>query len=110
MVARFQVSTAGTFTLQDYFEPSDYMSADTFDLDIGSGGFSLLDPTVFVRPGVTRMGVTAGKNSKIYVLNALNLGGLDEGPGGKDASLQEIGLAGPVLGGMGSYPLEGGYI
>jgi iron transport multicopper oxidase len=94
----------------DYFEPSDYTSVDAVDLDLGSGGFSLLNPRVFVRPGVTRMGVVAGKNAKIYVLNALKLGGLDEGPGGTDAALQEIPLAGPVWGGMGSYPLEGGYI
>jgi iron transport multicopper oxidase len=110
VVARFDVNVGGIFSLKDYFEPFDYQHLDAADLDLGTTGFSLLDPTVFVRPGVTRMGVTAGKNSKIYVLNALNLGGLDQGPGGQDAALQEIRIAGPVWGGLGSYPREGGYI
>ncbi|KAK4944049.1 hypothetical protein LTR28_008324, partial [Elasticomyces elasticus] len=71
---------------------------------------SLLDPTVFSGTGVTRMALTAGKNGKIYVLNADNLGGYKQGTGGVDLILQTIVTSQAVFGGAGSYPLEGGYI
>jgi iron transport multicopper oxidase len=110
VVARFEVQSGGLFVLRNYFEPADYVNLDNLDLDIGSGGFSLLDPNTFHGTAAARMGVLAGKNSKIYVLNADNLGGFKQGTGGTDRALQEITLSGPVWGGTGSYPLEGGYI
>ncbi len=56
------------------------------------------------------MAVTAGKNGKIYIMNANNLGGYKLGPGGTDGILQTITTNEGVFGGGGSYPLEGGYI
>lgn len=43
-------------------------------------------------------------------MNANNLGGFKQAPGGVDNILQTIPAAGSVFGGAGSYPLEGGYI
>ena len=43
-------------------------------------------------------------------MNADNLGGFKLGPGGTDNAVQTIISPNAVLGGMGSYPLEGGYI
>jgi iron transport multicopper oxidase len=43
-------------------------------------------------------------------MNANNLGGFKQGPGGTDNVLQTIVANGAVFGGAGSYPLEGGYI
>ena len=54
---------------------------DAGDQDLGSSGLTLLDPSVFHGTGVARIAVTAGKNGKIYVLNADNLGGYKMGPG-----------------------------
>jgi iron transport multicopper oxidase len=110
VVARFEVSDTGTFALKNYFEPYDYINLDKLDLDIGTGGVSLLDPTVFKGTGVSRIGVVAGKNSKMYILNANNLGGFKQGSGGTDKVLQTISVGAPVWSGTGSYPLEGGYI
>jgi iron transport multicopper oxidase len=111
VVARFQVNSGGTFSLKDYFEPSNYKTfLDPADLDLGSSGFTILDPTTFVGNGVSRMGVIAGKNWRIYALNANNLGGFQQGAGNTDHVLDSILLSGPVWAGMGSYPLEGGYI
>jgi len=43
-------------------------------------------------------------------MNANNLGGFKQGPGGTDNILQTIIADGAVFGGSGSYPLEGGYL
>lgn len=83
---------------------------DAGDQDFGSGGIVLLDPTVFKGTGVDKMGVTAGKNGKIYILNANNLGGYKLGPGQTDNILQTIVTSAAVFGACGSYPLEGGFI
>lgn len=96
--------------MTDYFQPYDYQNLDGGDQDFGSGGIALLDPTVFYGTGVSKMAVTAGKNGKIYILNANNLGGYRNGPGGTDGVIQTIATNKAVFGGSGSYPLEGGYI
>lgn len=83
---------------------------DGGDQDFGSGGIALLDPTVFKGTGVSKIGVTAGKNGKIYILNANNLGGYRLGPGQTDGIIQTIETNKAVFGGSGSYPLEGGYL
>jgi iron transport multicopper oxidase len=83
---------------------------DAADRDIGASGVALLDPTVFKGTGVARIAVTIGKNGKAYILNADGLGGFKQGPGGTDGVLQTITASNAVFGGVGSYPLEGGYI
>ncbi|EDO03017.1 hypothetical protein SS1G_05494 [Sclerotinia sclerotiorum 1980 UF-70] len=103
VVGNFAVSTTGKITLSDYFEPYEYVSMDAGDRDLGSGGVALLDPTV--------------------ILNANNLGGFKQGPGGNaavifvcilvdnyagtDNILQTIIAQGSIFAGPGSYPLEG---
>ncbi|KAI4247917.1 MAG: hypothetical protein LQ352_006058 [Teloschistes flavicans] len=101
----------GKLSLQDYFEPYEYIGMDAGDRDLGSGGVALLDPTVFKGTnGVTRMAITIGKNGKAYVMNADNLGGFKLGSGATDNILQTIISPNAVFGGAGSYPLEGGYV
>lgn len=63
-------STTGSLSLTDYFQPYDYINMDAADQDFGSGGLVLLDPATFSGGGVNKVAVTAGKNGKIYVLNA----------------------------------------
>ncbi|KAL9597005.1 MAG: hypothetical protein Q9219_005431 [cf. Caloplaca sp. 3 TL-2023] len=109
-VANLAIS-GGKLSLQDYFEPYEYIGMDAGDRDLGSGGVSLLDPSVFKGTnGVSRIAVTAGKNGKAYTMNADNLGGFKLGPGATDNVLQTIITGNAVFGGIGSYPLEGGYI
>ncbi|KAF2446727.1 hypothetical protein P171DRAFT_238152 [Karstenula rhodostoma CBS 690.94] len=90
--------------LVDFFHPSDA------GRDIGSGGVSVLDPAVFKTSAVARIGVAAGRSAKMYVQDLDALGGYRTGANGSDAVLQTIHLPGEVFGGVGSYPLEGGYI
>ena len=104
------VTDGGKLAFGDYFQPYDYQNMDGGDQDFGSGGIALLDPTVFKGAGVNRIAVTSGKNGKIYVLNADNLGGYRLGPGATDGIIQTIKTDKAVFGGAGSYPAEGGYI
>lgn len=64
VVANFAVS-GGKLSLQDYFEPYEYIGMDAGDRDLGSGGCALLDPSVFKGTGVSRVAVTIGKNGKV---------------------------------------------
>lgn len=104
------VGEGGKLSLTDYFQPYDYQNLDGGDQDLGSGGITLLDPTVFKGTGVSKIAVTAGKNGKIYIMNANNLGGYRLGPGQTDGIIQTIVTNKAVFGGCGSYPLEGGYL
>lgn len=93
--------------LVDWFKPFDYQADQ--GQDIGSGGISILDEA-FSGAGGKRLGVATSKNSKMYVHDLDNLGGYRQGGNGSDGVLQTIHLDGEVFGGIGSYPLEGGYI
>lgn len=104
------IGDGGKLSLTDYFQPYDYQGMDGGDQDFGSGGIALLDPGTFKGTGVSRIAVTSGKNGKIYILNANNLGGYKLGPGQTDGVIQTIVTNKAVFGGVGSYPLEGGYI
>ncbi|RKU48393.1 hypothetical protein DL546_009359 [Coniochaeta pulveracea] len=108
--ASFTISANGKITLADYFQPYDYVNLDAADQELGSSGLALLDPTVFKTSTVSRLGVTVGKNSKVYIMNADNLGGFKQGTGGTDNVVQIIKTSNSVFGGVGSYPLEGGYL
>ncbi len=100
----------GMLTQQDYFEPYAYDSNNGGDLDFGSAGVALLDPTVFYGTGVSRIAVAGGKDGKFYVMNADNLGGFAGGSAGQDNVIQSWSFAGGIRSGPASYPLEGGYI
>ena len=110
-VVNLAVDSNGKLSLSDYFEPYEYTNLDAADRDLGSGGVALLDPNVFHGTnGVAKIAVTIGKNGKAYILNADNLGGFKQGPGGADGIIQTIIAQGAVFGGSGAYPLEGGEI
>ncbi|KAL8830675.1 MAG: hypothetical protein Q9170_005627, partial [Blastenia crenularia] len=104
------VGEGGKLALTDYFQPYDYQGMDGGDQDFGSGGIALLDSGTFKGTGVSRIAVTSGKNGKIYILNANDLGGYKLGIGQTDRVIQTIVTNKAVFGGVGSYPLEGGYI
>ncbi|KAK2042793.1 WSC domain-containing protein [Colletotrichum somersetense] len=109
-IVRMELSAAGKLSLIDYFQPYDYIALDSGDRDVGSSGLAVLDPSVFKGAGVNRIGVTAGKKGRTYVVNADNLGGFRQAPDAGDGVLQTIELGNSLYGGFGSYPAEGGYI
>lgn len=62
VVANFHVDpSTGSLSQTDYFEPYEYVNLNAADLDFGSSGSSLLDPTVFNGTGVQRIIVAGGK-------------------------------------------------
>lgn len=62
----------GSFDLLDYFTPYNQGYLTTNDLDLGAGGLILLPP----QPGTyPNLGVIAGKEGVIYLMNLDNLGG-----------------------------------
>jgi len=95
--------------LVDFFRPSDWQTDS--GQDIGSGGFAILDASVFKTRDGKRVGVATSTNPKMYVTEVDDLGGyLQAGNGTTDSILQTIPLEGEVFGAIGSYPREGGYI
>lgn len=109
-VVNLAIGPGGKLTLADYFEPYEYVNMDAADRDLGSAGVALLDPGTFNGAGVSKMAVSVGKNGKCYIVNADNLGGFKNGPGGGDGIIQTLTSGGAVFAGPGSYPGEGGYI
>jgi iron transport multicopper oxidase len=79
--------SSGLFMQADYFEPYEYDTLNT-DVDFGSSGIALLDPSTFFGNGVSRIAVAGGKSGKLYILNADNLGGFAEGTGGSDSGMR----------------------
>ncbi len=65
VAASFTVSPAGKITLNDYFEPREYISMDAGDSDLGSSGVALLDSSAFSAGLITRIAVVVGKNAKV---------------------------------------------
>jgi hypothetical protein len=66
--------SSGQLTLLDYFTPLNTVSESNADTDFGSGG-PLLLPDVVDANGQTRhLGVGAGKDSNIYVVDRDNMG------------------------------------
>ena len=59
---------SGALSLVDYFTPSDQDSIDSADLDLGSGGLSLL-PDAAGSTAHPHMLVQAGKNGNIYLVD-----------------------------------------
>lgn len=84
------IGSDGKLHAQDYFQSYDYQNMGGGDQDFDSGGLSLLDPTVLKGNGITRMALTSGKNGKIYISNADNLGGHRYGPCQTDIVLKML--------------------
>lgn len=104
-------TVTGLLTQQDYFSSINYQKLNAGDKDMSSSGLTLLDPATFSGGGVNRVAVAGSKAGVVYVVDADNLGWFKMGPGNTDAVLQEITFTSAhFYSGIGSYPLEGGFI
>ncbi len=109
-VVRLQVQPNGTLAPSDFFEPYDSNYLNQIDGDVGSGAPVLLPPAEFGTPTYPNLAIEIGKAGYLYVLNADNLGGFQQGPNGSDDVLSRIGPIGGLWGKPTVWGGDGGYI
>jgi len=78
-VIQLGVNANGSLTAQDFFSPSNAPALDAADRDYGSGGPVGLPFGTSGTSSYPNLVVQAGKDGKIYLLNASKLGGRDKG-------------------------------
>jgi len=106
---RLTVQPNGTLVATDFFSPEDAPLLNTYDADFGSGGPVGL-PDSLGTPSFRHLGVGAGKQGYVYLLNRDDLGGFQQGPAGSDRVVQRIGPIGGVWSRPAVWPGEGGWI
>jgi len=109
-VVRVGVQPNGTLKATDFFSPFQNIEFSESDLDLGSGAPLALPSPYFGTKAIPHLMVEVGKPGIIYLLNRDNLGGMGQGPGGKDGVVQEIPETGGVWGSLAAWPGDGGYI
>jgi hypothetical protein len=97
-VVRLAMQTNGTLAAQDFFSPANAPHLDSIDADLGSGGPVGLP---FGTATLTDLLVQIGKDGRAFVLDATNLGGREQGPGGTDAA---VSINGPFAAGPWGHP------
>ena len=103
-VVRLQVGPDGKLAATDFFSPHDAPQLDHGDRDLGAGG-PMAIPAAYGTAAHPHLVVQIGKDGRVYLLDADNLGGRKQGPGGTDAVL---GLTGPYKGVWGHPAFYGG--
>ncbi len=109
-VTRLQVQANGSLKATDFFQPYDSAHLNQIDGDLGSGAPVLLPPAEFGTAQYPDLAIEIGKEGYLYVLNAKNLGGFQEGPNGSDDVLSRIGPIGGVWGKAAVWGGDGGYL
>ena len=105
-IIRLGAGPAFSYTPTDYFAPTDWMALDAGDVDIGGSG-----PVLFDLPGAvpSKLTIALGKNSKAYLLDRTNLGGISEGIASAVVATNEIiNAAAAVTTGKGTYVIFNG--
>ena len=107
--ARLQVQGNGKLQATDFFSPYDASALNVWDADFGSGGPMGL-PDSFGTASIPHLGVAAGKEGYVYLLNRDDLGGIMMGPSGGDKVVQRIGPYGGVWSRPAAWPGSGGWV
>ncbi len=85
-VIHLQPQSNGTLKALDFFSPANAPYLDQNDIDYGSAGPAELPVGTSAYPNVI---VQGSKIGNVFLLNANNLGGHKQGPGGSDKSLYQ---------------------
>ncbi len=109
-VVGLTVGSDGSLTPTQFFAPSDAANLDATDDDFGSGGPVALPPADFGTPAHPQLLVQVGKDGRIFLLDAADMGGFQQGAAGGDAVLQELGPYGGVWGHPAVYGGQGGWV
>ena len=102
-------TTSGKLQVVDWFIPSDAVSLNNQDGDLGAGGPVALRASMGT-PQEPSVLLAVGKDGVLYTLNMNSLGGYQRGPGGSDAVPSEGGPYGGVWSKPAVWPGDGGYV
>lgn len=95
--AILKLSSAGTLTVTDYFEPFNTVAESGSDQDLGSGGVILL-PDLVDAQGVTRQLLAGGgKDNNLYIADRTNLGKFNAGGTDNQNVYQELPAGGSIF-------------
>ncbi len=106
---RLKIQGDGTLQATDFFAPYDADALNSWDADFGSGGPVGL-PDSFGTASIPHLGVAAGKQGFVYLLNRDNFGGLGQGLSGADNAVQRLGPYGGVWSRPAVWPGSGGWV
>ena len=104
------VEPSGQLTPTQFFAPSDAPSLDENDEDLGSGGPIALPTEYFGTKAIPHLVVQVGKDGRIFLIDADDMGGYRQGPGESDAVLQTLGPFDGVWGHPAAYGGQGGWV
>ena len=107
-VVRLVVQPNGSLQATDFFSMHNDNSIDVHNWDLAGAPIAL--PAEFSTTEYPHLLVQTGKQGIVYLLNRDNLGGVDQGPGGKDPALGEYGPNGSAISTPGVWPGDGGYV
>ena len=108
-VIRLTVQPDGSLKTTDFFIPLDANALNQIDGDLGSGSPVML-PSQFSTPTYPHLAIEIGKEGYLYVLDADNLGGYEQGPNGGDNVLARLGPVQGVWGSPAVWGGDGGYL
>jgi len=104
------VGGGGQISPTDFFAPSDAPTLDEDDEDLGSGGPMALPTEYFGTGSIPHLVIQDGKDGRVFLINADDMGGYLQGPEETDAVLQTLGPFGGVWGHLAAYGGQGGYV
>lgn len=107
-VVRLIVQPDGSLKAKNFFSMYDDRVVDEHDWDLAGAPVAL--PPEFSAPGYPHLLVATGKQGVVYLLDRDSLGGVGEGPHGKDLILGEYGPIGDTISTAGAWPGDGGYV
>jgi outer membrane protein assembly factor BamB len=109
-VVGLTVGSGGELTPTQFFAPSNAPTLDQNDEDLGSGGPIALPTEYFGTKAIPHLVVQVGKDGRIFLVNADNMGGYRQGPKEGDAVLQTVGPFDGVWGHPAAYGGQGGWV
>lgn len=104
------VGSGGELKPTQFFSPSNAPTLDQNDEDLGSGGPVALPTEYFGTSAHKHLVVQVGKDGRIFLVDADNMGGSQQGPGKTDAVLQTLGPFDGVWGHPAAYGGQGGWV
>ncbi len=104
------VAGNGQISASDFFAPSNAPTLDQNDEDLGSGGPIALPTEYFGTKAHPHLLVQIGKDGRVFLIDADNMGGYRQGPKETDSVLQEIGPFDGVWGHPAAYGGQKGWV